>query len=232
MRKSTILAFLALAACSKGAPDDSGTASPVTPSPTDIVKTKSGPYRVVIDKDLDTKSLPSNADLKMVDGDLGQYAIQLCGLDFQNKLAPSRCEVFVQPDSSGLLIGYAALTQGKEVRINTVTTVNREHGGTGCLIDGVMENYDPEAPNAILNIDHDFSARIFYQAWERNPGDWLVSPVDDQMNSDAAMGVWYLKRANNKLRITQERWSYCYSDTNIYIDEVFRHAVSLVKAGT
>lgn len=57
----------------------------------------------------------------------------------------------------------------------------------------------------------------------------MVAPVSDDADQEGAVGVWYFKQAADKLRITQERWSYCYSDPKIYIDEVFRRALTLTR---
>ena len=196
-----------------------------------ILQTESGRYRVELGSKLNTNVLPSNADLKMVDGDLSRYAIKLCDLDFANNLRPDRCEVFVQPDRSGLLVGYAVLTQGRIVSIDTAVETDRQKGGLGCFVGGDLENSNFDNPKAKLNIGRNFEARLAYNAWEKGPGDWMVAPLSDDPNQEGATGVWYVKRLGNKLRISQERWNYCYSGSKVYIDEVFNHALTLTRAG-
>lgn len=237
MRLIPIVLLTALAACSgPNAPDGGGNAAAApTPAPgvgipaVTSVQTPSGRYKVDVAANLDSSTLPQNADLKMADGDLPQYAVKLCGLDFANKLRPDRCELFVQPDRSGLLVGYAVLTQGAKASIETAVETDRQRTGLGCGISGDLENTDYEHPGAKLSIGGNFEARISYSAWEKEPGNWMVAPVSDDADQEGAVGVWYFKRAADKLRITQERWSYCYSDPKIYINEVFKRALTLTR---
>lgn len=233
MRILTLTLLATLGACSQPSSAGSGrenvtsSVPSVTSAAPPVVETASGRYRVELHRKLDPTSLPQNADLKMVDGDLTQYAIKLCKLDFPNKLRPDRCEVFAQPDRSGLLVGYAVLTQGREVSIDTAVQTDPQKGGLGCFVGGDLENSDFDNPAAKLNIGRNFEARLAYNAWEKSPGDWMVAPVNDDLNQEGAIGVWHVKRMNNKLRISQERWNYCYSDSKLYIDEVFNHALTL-----
>lgn len=53
--------------------------------------------------------LPPNSDLKMADNDLGKYAETLCTLDVPPTTAPRRCDIYVQSDPDGTLIGYVAV---------------------------------------------------------------------------------------------------------------------------
>lgn len=236
MRVLAAMILATLAACSAQSDAEATTenlgptsaADTATPFP--VVPTASGRYRVEIDPKLNPKTLPQNADLKMLDGDLTQYALQLCGLDFANKLRPDRCEVFVQLDPSSLLTGYAVLTQGQNVSIDTAIETDRQKGGLGCFVKGELESSDLGRPKSKLNIGRNFEARLMYNAWEKSPGDWMVGPVSDDA-SEGAIGVWYVKRLNNKLRISQERWSYCYKGSEIYIDEVFDRGLTLTRVG-
>jgi hypothetical protein len=236
MRGLAVTILTTLVACSKpsdaetGVQEFTGNAAVSTTSDVPaVVQTASGRYRVELAPKFDPKSLPQNADLKMADGDLVEYSIQLCDLDFANKLRANRCEVFVQPDRSGLLVGFAVLKQGQGVSIDTAVETDRQRGGLGCFVGGELENSDFDNPKGKLNITGNFEARLMYRAWEKSAGDWMVAPVSNDINAEGAIGMWYLKRLNNKLRITQERWSYCYSDHSVYIDEVFNHALSLTR---
>lgn len=233
MRDLGILLLAMLAACSE-APKASAIANDASASEAaalTTLDTEAGRYRIELDAKFDPNTLPMNADLKMVDGDIGQYALKLCGLDFANKLRPDRCEIFVQPDKSGLLIGYAVLQQGQGVRMDTAIETDRQRSGLGCWINGDLVNTDYENPEAKLDISKSFQSRMSYAAWEKSPGNWMVSSGDGDVDEQGARGMWYIKRASNKLRISQERWSYCYSDSNIYIDEVFSHAATLTRVG-
>lgn len=205
-------------------------ASEKSPTRATIVDTAAGRYRLDFEPSVEAGPLPSNADMKMADGDLGQYAVKLCQLDFANKLRPDRCEVFVQTDPSSLLVGYVTLQQGSGVTIETAIQTDRQRSGLGCWISGTLVDTDYERPAAKLDLSGDFNARLGYAAWEKSPGDWVVaSGDDDSANTDAARGMWYFERKGNKLRVSQERWSYCYSDPSVAIDEVFVRAATLTK---
>lgn len=193
----------------------------------EMVQTDAGRYRVEIDPKINLQALPMNADLRMADGDLTQYALQLCGLDFENQLAPTRCEVFMQPDQGGLLVGYVVLQDGHEVRVDTAVVADRARSGIGCFVSGVLENAGGQAGD--IDIAQNFEAILGYSAWEKSPGDWMVSTGEDNAGADAAHGRWYIKRQARNLRINQERWNYCFRDRSVYVDEVFTHAVTLTR---
>jgi hypothetical protein len=75
---------------------------------------------------------------------------------------------------------------------------------------------------------------VMFSAWEKEPGNFVVSQVDPNSDADenpeAALGVWYLAKKGDKLRISQERWNYCYGDPSVNVDEVFLRAITLLKA--
>jgi hypothetical protein len=179
--------------------------------------------------------LPQNSDLKMAGGDLAKYAGTACTLDVPPDTAPVRCDLYVQPDRDGTLIGYAALTQFPNgVSFNTDTTTNpqKEPRGKACGLSGKI--YDSNGSRrAVTDASQDFDGSVMYSAWEKNPGEFLVSQVgpNDQgeTGNDGALGVWYLSKKGDKLRISQERWNYCYSDKDVNVDDVFYIAVSLVR---
>ncbi|MEA3263728.1 MAG: hypothetical protein U9R07_09625 [Pseudomonadota bacterium] len=227
MRIYGLSALALLSACSDVSVAESGTDSGEAQS---IINTESGRYRVELDTKIEAKALPANADLKMLDGDLTQYAVKLCGLDFANKLRPDRCEVFVQPDKSGLLTGYVALQQGGDVQIVTELETDRQRTGIGCFLSGAIENTNLENPTARFDVSQDFEARLPFFGWEKSPGDWMISSESSDENSSG--GMWYIKRLKSNLRVTQERWNYCYRDSKVYIDEVFIHAATLVRSAT
>lgn len=185
--------------------------------------------------DLGDQSLPSNSDLKMVDGDIARYAAGLCEIEDELAEPMERCDVFVQPDLDGLMTGYAVLRQtAKGVAISTKVATNPQKGqaADGCWIGGTIYNAGSGYSKPVMSAATAFEGQMMYSAWERSPGDFILSevnantPVED--NSDGANGVWYLTLKDNKLRIAQERWNYCYKDANI--DEVFIRAASLKKS--
>ena len=225
MRISGVFLFVLLSSCSEG-PVADAVGSAVEPS--SIVSTEAGRYTVAVNAEFDKSALPMNADLKMLDGDITQYALKLCGLDFANKLRPERCELFMQPDRTGLMVGYVALLQGTDVRIDTDVETDQTKSGLGCFLNGVLDNADYSEAGSKLDISENFEARLPFFGWEKSPGNWMISSEDSGESS--AGGMWYIKRAGNNLRINQEQWNYCYSDSSVHVDEVFRHVLTLTAS--
>ena len=206
-----------------------GSCAPASPEPNmaTTVKTESGLYQVERNPKFEDKMLPANSDLKMLDDNILSYALEMCDLDFADNMAPDRCEIFVQPDKSGLLTGYVALLQGSSVRVKTALETDRQRGGQGCDLVYWLKNQDGEDPNPKLDISKNFEADLPIFGWEKNPGDWMLSP-DDSGGQATAHGVWHFKKLNNNLRITEDGWNQgCYSNDRSYIDEVFVRAVTL-----
>lgn len=179
-------------------------------------------------------ALPSNADLKMVDGDIVQYARSLCGFDQQAPYRPSRCDVFAQGDPAGTLIGYLAVRQSRDgVWLDSAITLgSRLAGGPrGCGISGKLSRSDRGGALTGEDIAGNYRARTGYAAWEKEPGNWLVVPDDGSDksidNPKASFGMWYIERSGDNLRLSQERWNYCYRDSGVTIDDVFRRVVTL-----
>jgi len=179
--------------------------------------------------------LPSNSDLKMADNDIGKYAKTLCTTDVPASTAPRRCDVYVQPDPNGTLIGYAAVWEdAKGVSFQTVTTLNekKQPGGESCYIEGQLSGSGADWQKSVRDASKDFTGQFMYSAWEKDPGNWVVSPADsssDPMPDNTSNGVWYVEKKGNKLHIYQERWNYCYRDSSVNVDDVFYEAVSLVR---
>ncbi|MBS7671603.1 hypothetical protein [Croceicoccus gelatinilyticus] len=172
---------------------------------------------------------PSNADLKMVDSDKIRYAADFCGITKALNGEPRSCSLYVQDDPDGTMIGYAILREDAD-GVSVVTQVdpnkNLPDAAKSCWVHDQIKTYDDVQNEwiAVPSIDQPFEGRIYYQAKERSPGDWLYSGGDVDW-PEAAGGVWYIKSTGDNLRITQERWNYCYTDTNV--DEVFKRIVTL-----
>jgi hypothetical protein len=199
------------------------------------IKGRDGVLLEVERYDLGDQSLPSNSDLKMVDGDIARYAAGLCEIEDKFAEPMERCDVFVQPDLDGLMTGYAVLRQtAKGVAISTKVAINPQKGqaADGCWIGGTIYNAGSGYSKPVISAATAFEGQMMYSAWERSPGDFILSevnadtPVED--NSDGANGVWYLTLKDNKLRIAQERWNYCYKDADV--DEVFIRVVTIKKS--
>lgn len=177
--------------------------------------------------------LPPNSDLKMADNDLGKYAETLCTLDVPADTAPRRCDIYVQSDPSGTLIGYAVVWEdGKGVGFQTVTTLNekKQPGGEGCSIEGQLAGTGADWQKPVRDASKDFSGQYMYSAWEKDPGNWMVAPADSEpLPDNASTGVWYVEKKGTKLHIYQERWNYCYRDSSVNVDDVFYEAVSLAR---
>ncbi len=238
MRKIVLLGLLAVAGCSRHTEQAKPAESvPARVASAETYKSPQGiPYAVSHATRPDHSELPSNADLKMANGDLAKYAETLCTLDVPPKFAPQRCDIYVQADPHGTLIGYAAVKQDAQgVSFNTATTLNeaKQPGGVSCNLSGKLEGSEASAAKTIADASKDFDGQFMYSAWEKDPGNYLISPAEsDNSNDDAhALGVWYVAKKGDKLRISQERWNYCYADKNVIVDDVFYRLISLAKIG-
>lgn len=204
---------------------ETGRASEATAPET--IASKGGSTFTVVRTARDRPStLPSNADLKMSDGDLAKYGMSLCDENLSDAGKLTRCDVYVQPDRSGTLVGYAVVGQGdKGTSFHTVADLRAAGHGARCSFGGRIDL------EGAIDASGALEGRNAYSAWEKEPGNWLISPEAATDDENFASGVWYLKRSGDKLRITQERWNPCYpGGTDVYIDEVFYRAVTLTKA--
>lgn len=225
MRVLVMSALMLIGGCANASEAGSKPAQPDVLS--QIVESEAGTYRVVVNPSIDQSVLPQNPDLRMLDGDLSQYSIELCGLDFRGATSPEHCEIFFQSEPGGLLTGYIALRQSSVVDIATALTTDRQRSGLGCFMNGEIQNSNFEDGDRSVDIASDFAARLPFFGLEKSPGDWMISSEGDDPNS--AGGMWYLERRNDNLRISQERWNYCYQDDRIAIDEVFTHVASISR---
>lgn len=194
MRTTCVIILGAVALCARGQrPTERSSAQ--HQQVTETYKSPEGVvYEVTRVKGFRPEQLPQNSDLKMADGDLVKYAATACTLDVPPDTAPARCDLYVQPDRSGTLIGYAALTQSADgVSFETYTTVNeqKEPGGKACDLSGNL--YASGESRRIVDAARDFDGRIMYSAWEKSPGEFLVSqvgPTDTLDTGDStALGV-------------------------------------------
>lgn len=191
------------------------------------------PYGVERVPNIVQAALPQNNDLKMADGDLAKYGESICGLDVPPATAPSRCDIYVQPDKGGTLVGYAAIIEDKNgVRFQTATETNLQMHpyDRSCWLSGKLTRSGEDYKRPV-NANSDFQAQSMYSAWEKEPGNWMIAPANDDASADSrgALGVWYVSRKGDKLRITQERWSYCYPGSSVNVDDVFFRIVTLSR---
>lgn len=224
------LAFLAaslLASCTSGSDDNS-----------EMITSSDGQSFLVEHTEWPAQRFPSNNDLKMVDGDLTRYGADLCGITSSYGEPPQRCDLFVQGDPSGTMIGYAALLQTSSgVFLKTQVDTNKDAADAeaGCGIDAFIFKSGAAYEETVTNSAKPFTGQVMYSAAKNYGDDFMVSfsglPDNEPSgpeSPDAARGVWYIERTNDKLRIEQERWSYCYRDTRV--DDVFFQAISFVPA--
>lgn len=241
-----LLAFAtALSGCSGSKGDgenhasgqSNGTAVVAAPTRETVKSAEGRVYTVERLSGIKSDDLPVNSDFKMADKDLAKYARTVCMLDVGSKGTPvDRCDVYAQPDKNGTLIGYVAVVKDAPGdRLESALQLNDNKAGsgaTGCGISGALYTSDFAR---VEDGSKDFEGQIAYSAWEKEPGNWLVSPAgpNDQVDDDpnAQSGVWYIKRSGDKLQINQERWNYCYGPrSDVYVDDVFYRVVTLTRA--
>lgn len=171
--------------------------------------------------------LPRSTELKMLDGDLAKFAAHLCEIESGPEIV--RCDLFVQPDHEGSVRGYMALATSASGSVSVYTELDGN-----CWISGNLERFGDTDWESLTTVNEDFEASLMFRARQRSPGDWLVGqnsrvPSENSPNldesDDYAFGVWYFERVGDKLRVSQERWSYCSED--VVIDEVFQHLLLL-----
>ena len=242
LKVAVVASFVALAAgCSKSGQENaqSTAAAPVVEkaaAPGSIKLENGLTYNIERVASFNAAHVPQNSDLRMADGDLAKYTAKACSLDVKAQYAPDRCDLYVQSDSAGTLIGYALVSHdGKGTRFQTVTTLNeqKQPGGGSCYLSGTIYDDATNDEKAVSDPSRDFSGRQMYGVSKNGAGEDFVSEVGPDGNPsdpDASLGVWYIKKEGDKLRINQERWNYCYKDAAATIDDVFYRAVSLVKA--
>lgn len=187
------------------------------------------------------EDFPINSDFKMADKDIAKYAEDtLCAMDQGRNGTPrDRCDVYVQPDRNGTLIGYTVVTQDKSgVSFETTATLNEKKApsdSAGCGFGGKLyTSQDTGGPVVLRDASKDFDGQFMYSAWEKEPGNWLVSPAgpDDQVDDDdkSQLGVWYVKRKGDKLNVNQERWNFCYpTNSDVNVDDVFYRVLTLTR---
>ena len=130
---ATITVAGSLAACSRGEQHSTkqGAEATAPRANPEIVQVAGGQaYSVERVSRLNAAELPQNSDLKMVDGDLARYAIEGCSLDVAPQYAPTRCDVYVQPDKAGTLIGYRRIAR-LEIELSHAVDVLAAHNHQG-----------------------------------------------------------------------------------------------------
>jgi len=183
---------------------------------------------------IDPAALPANSDFQMVDLDLEKYALELCGLNHPNTSGVQACDVYVQANKAGGLVGYVALIRSMDgVSIASALTLGGSLSSHHCGISGKLSRSREPGLLTIGDAGRNFNARVAFSAWEKEPGIWLVSADDGTHkvfdDPKGALGMWYFERKGNNLRVQQERWNYCYSDSKIYIDDVYRRVISVLR---
>jgi hypothetical protein len=102
------------------------------------------------------------------------------------------CSIFVQPDPKGSLIGYLKIYQmPKGTAVFETDTLTSD--GRTCLIGG---NIDGERLDTTADFEHG-------SLFETKDG----------------VGMYHFERVGPRIRITDERWNYCYRSR--HIDDVW-----------
>lgn len=212
------------------------------PAPTETYTNPQGiTYKIERVANTKPENFPMNSDFNMADRDIAKYAEEtLCAMDQDRNGSPrDRCDVYVQPDKDGTLIGYTAVTEDKEgVNFQTTATLNEKKSPSNSSVCGfggkLYTSLGGNGPTALKDAGKDFDGQFMYSAWEKEPGNWLVSPAgpDDQVDNDdkSQLGVWYVKRKGDKLNVNQERWNFCYPTNNdVNVDDVFYRVLTLTR---
>lgn len=191
-------------------------------------------YDVKHFRSINASDLPANSDLKMADGNLPKFAVEECGLVGPAGTGPEVCDLYVQPDPKGSLIGFATVTVTKgRARFSAVAKTDSSHkpANSNCFIEGGLLQTGENYSKPVSLIENGFKAQIQYSAWQKSPDNWLVSDAEqpEDVNPEASLGVWYVTATGDKLRLEQERWNYCYSDPSVFVDDVFYRVVRLVR---
>jgi hypothetical protein len=232
VRKAAVIALLAVCvSCSKSNERTQGAAATQAPqaSGPETIKSQDGHIFVVNRvSGFKVADLPSNADIKMADNDIARYGLGLCEQNIDAGAKLKKCDVYYQSDKGGSLIGYTVIGQG-DTGVAFYTTANlnpaKGSGATACVFGGKLAD--------VKDASHNFDGSLAYSAWEKEPGNWLISTDDAENDPDFAIGVWYVHKNGDKFRITQERWNPCYASANNgYIDDVFYRAASLTKGAS
>lgn len=109
-----------------------------------------------------------------------------------------------------------------------MTTLNAEKqpGGDACYLDGAIYDSQANCGTPVADPSRDFEGRQMYAVSKNGAGDDLVSEVapSDGPDSEGALGVWYLTKLADKLRIARALESLL-QDPDVAIDR----AVSLEK---
>lgn len=148
-------------------------------------------WTITLNPDVPKSDLPSTSDMKLMSFDAGAYVKQKCVDAWRQSI----CEVYAQTDPNGSLSGYLAIEgDGNSWGFNTDTVKTPRGPQSGeCMLGGVIEVTEGQPTS-------DFSGR-------------------SQFEANDAIGMIYLKRVGNNLKVNDERWNYCYEDR--HIDDVY-----------
>jgi hypothetical protein len=148
-------------------------------------------YSITFLNNVDKEKLPATSNMKLANFDVTMYLERAC-IDAWKE---SRCDAYVQYDPNGSLVGYLFIKQyngSLSFETDTKTTPLTPES-KDCTLGGAIENSD-------FDPTKDFKAR---------------SPF----TYENGMGMIYLEKIANHLRVTDERWNYCYE--NRHLDDVY-----------
>lgn len=195
----SLLVGTAMFGCSNGVEAQTGEAAGADQTISGV-DSKGQNWSISISSDADTSDLPMTSTMKLLGGDLPAYIQRECAPIWRMK----SCDVYVQSDRTGALLGYLFISgsadEGFGFNTDTVTDRNRE-----CSLGGSLENIEGDPRGA-------FKARV---------------PFTTITDGEEAMGMIYLERVQDRLRVSDERWNYCYDDR--HIDDVYTFVGSLER---
>ena len=169
------------------------------------------PWAITVKRNIPQDQLAKTNDMKMASFDPATYIEQACGDGWKE----SRCDVYVQPDADGSLTGYLIVTQLNSrlsFKTDTMTTSKSAHARS-CSLGGSLTGGDVD-PGGKYRVIEDLDPT---GSWEAR------SPFETK----SGMGVMYVKKVGDKIRVNDERWNYCYPDR--HIDDVYVLVGSLVR---
>lgn len=164
------------------------------------------PWAITISWHVPQDRMPKTNDTKMASFDPATYLERACVDAWQN----SHCDLYVQPDADGSLVGYLIIVQS--------------NGGLWFKTDNIFCGIG----GPLTGMDFDPVTKEFHDGLDPT-GNWHArSPFEiKSAKGEFNNGILYLEKIGDKLRVTDERWNYCYPDR--HLDDVYSLVGSLTR---
>jgi hypothetical protein len=156
-------------------------------------------YTITIGELPSKAKLPLTSDMKLAGSDIGAYVQRACIDSWKEH----RCDIYVQTDPNGSLLGYLILEEyNGALSFHTDTLMTPVTAGSrACSLGGAIEQTGVDPTK-------DFKSR---SPFETRDGEGMI----------------YIEKVGPNLHVNDERWNYCYSDR--HIDDVYVLVGSLVR---